>query len=125
MPFWFLRSGLAPVFEKLTADMPNARAWFTRLEALGHGAPRDMTPDEALAVARDATPAAALPSQPEPQGFAPGDRVTVMADDYGRDPIAGVVSHCSANRIALSRETAEAGAVVTHFPRAGFFVMRG
>lgn len=125
MPFWFLRSGLAPVFEKLTADMPNARAWFARLEALGHGAPQDMTPEEALAVARAATPAAALPSQPEPQGFAPGDRVTVMADDYGRDPIAGVVSHCSANRIALARETAEAGAVVTHFPRAGFFVVRG
>jgi glutathione S-transferase len=124
MPFWFLRSGLAPVFEELTADLPAARAWFARVEALGHGTSSPLTPEEALAIAKDATPAPALPGAPEPQGFGPGDRVIVMADDYGRDPIEGIVSHCSANRIALARETVEAGAIVTHFPRAGFLVRR-
>jgi glutathione S-transferase len=47
-----------------------------------------------------------------------------MADDYGRDPIAGVLVGASAQEIALRRHDAAVGDVVVHFPRAGFWVVR-
>jgi len=124
MPFWFLRSGLAPMFDALMAPLPAAAAWFERVVAIGHGRPEPFDAADAFAIASDAMPAPALPSQPEPQAFGPGDRVFVMADDYGRDPIEGVVTHCSAQRIAIARNAGDAGEVVVHFPRAGFLVRR-
>ena len=57
-------------------------------------------------------------------GWKPGDRVQVMPDDYGRDPVAGELVRSSANEIAIRRSAPEVGEVVVHFPRAGFLVMR-
>ena len=61
----------------------------------------------------------------DPSGrFQPGDRVTVSADDYGRDPVAGSVVFANAHEIAIRREAPEVGEVVVHFPRAGFNVVK-
>jgi hypothetical protein len=60
----------------------------------------------------------------EPNGWRVGDRVAVMADDYGRDPIAGEIVRASAQEIAIQRNDPEVGDVVVHFPRAGFLVVR-
>ncbi len=54
----------------------------------------------------------------------PGDAVTVMADDYGRDPITGKLVSSSAQHIALKRSDPRVGEVVVHFPRAGFLVLK-
>jgi glutathione S-transferase len=59
----------------------------------------------------------------EPNGLRLGDRVAVMADDYGRDPIAGEIVRATAQEIAIRRCDPEVGDVVVHFPRAGFFVV--
>ncbi len=46
-----------------------------------------------------------------------------MDDDYGRDHVAGTLVSSSAHRIAIRRTDPEAGDVVVHFTRAGFWVL--
>ena len=69
------------------------------------------------------TDAAADPG--EPNGLKPGDKVMVMPDDYGRDPVAGELVRSSAQEIAVRRVDPALGEIVVHFPRAGFMVLRG
>lgn len=125
MNIWFLRGALADRFAALTADMPALSAWAARVKAIGHGDGRPIGGDDALAQAGRAEPAAALQSDAhDSQGLKPGDAVTVMADDYGRDPVRGAIWHVRPHEIAIARDTLEAGRVVVHFPRAGFMVRR-
>jgi glutathione S-transferase len=121
---WFLQSYYPPAGDVLA---PHAKigGWLARVKAIGHGSMKPMEPKEALAVARAATPDTTPAADPgEPNGWKPGDRVLVMPDDYGRDPVAGELVRSSANEIALKRSAPEVGEVVVHFPRAGFLVMR-
>ena len=61
-----------------------------------------MTPKEALAVAKAANPEAKTAARSaRPNGRKPGDKVTVSADDYGRDPIAGEIVFSNAHEIAI------------------------
>ena len=53
-----------------------------------------------------------------------GRQVTVAADDYGRDPVCGVLVGSSAHHVAVRREDPLAGQVVVHFPRIGFSVQQ-
>jgi hypothetical protein len=77
---------------------------------------------DALTVARDAQPGPAPEHDPaDPLGLAPGAGVVVMADDYGRDPIAGKLVAANRERIVIARETSDLGLLHVHFPRAGFF----
>jgi hypothetical protein len=48
--------------------------------------------------------------------------VTVRADDYGRDPIAGALVAASAERVVIAREDPAVGLVHVHFPRAGYLL---
>jgi len=122
---WFLRSGSADDHALLTAHTPRLNAWAARVDGFGHGNPADMTPEAAFAIAKAASPETARESiAGEPQGLAPGMQVAVMPDDYGRDPVAGEIVFVGPQEIAIRRQTAEAGEVVVHFPRAGFLVMK-
>ena len=123
---WFIANALPHRAGELLAEFPNVQAWFARVKAIGHGQPADMTPKEALAVAKSATSEAKEAADPhDPNGRKPGDRVTVSADDYGRDPIAGTLVFANAHEIAIRREAPEVGEVVVHVPRAGFRVSAG
>ena len=53
-----------------------------------------------------------------------GDRITVSADDYGRDQIAGELVYASANEVVIRRESERTGEVMVHFPRVGFIVIK-
>lgn len=46
--------------------------------------------------------------------------MTVAADDYGRDPIAGALVAVNAQRIVIQREVGELGWLNIHFPRVGY-----
>ena len=123
-PLWFLRA--APGAPALLTEFAHIAGWQARIAGIGHGDRVAMTPAEALAVARASTPADALPSDPhEPNGIASGDRVTITADDYGFDRIAGQVVHCSAHSVAIRRAEPGSPPLVVHFPRFGFRVERG
>jgi glutathione S-transferase len=120
---WFIANALPHKAKETIAEFPHVEAWYARVRAIGHGTKSDMTPAEALAVAKAATPTtAAVPDPHDPNGRVPGDKVTVSADDYGRDAIAGDIVFSNAHEIAIARRDPIVGDVVVHFPRAGFVV---
>ncbi len=124
MNVWFLKSFLNHVAEPLLKEFPRVEAWYARIAAFGHGKPAPMDAKDALAIAKAATSETAEAADPhDPNGRKPGDRVKVMADDYGRDPVEGALVSSSAQHIAIRREAPEVGEVVVHFPRAGFVVL--
>lgn len=121
---WFLQSFYPPAAELLQPH-PGVRGWAERVKAIGHGKHTAMERAEAIAIAKAATSTTVPGIEPgEPNGWRVGDRVAVMADDYGRDPIAGEIVRASAQEIAIRRSDPEVGDVVVHFPRAGFLVVR-
>lgn len=125
MNLWFLRSALPELYEKFMKDAPAAAGWARRVEAIGHGRPKPMSSAEALAIARASAPDDSGVADPrEPQGLQRGDRVRVAADDYGRDPVEGLLVRSCANEIVIHRNDPQAGSVHVHFPRAGFLVTR-
>jgi glutathione S-transferase len=124
MNVWFLRNPLGVVADGFLKEFPAVDAWFGRVQAIGHGSYTAMDPKEALAIAKAATPSPTRAADPfDPNGRKPGDRVSVMPDDYGRDPVVGEIVFSTAHEIAIRREDPAVGEVVVHFPRAGFMVM--
>ncbi|WP_337189240.1 glutathione S-transferase family protein [Phenylobacterium sp.] len=125
MNVWWLAGASARSFDDLTADLTRLRAWRDRIQGLGHGRRSDLDPAEAVGVARASAPAGATGvDADDPSGFAAGDAVVVQADDYGRDPIEGVLAGLTRDRIVIARDTSESGAVHVHFPRAGYVLAR-
>ncbi len=122
---WFLRSGEPEAFARFTAAMPALTAWSKRMGAIGHGKPTDMSAEAAFKIAAAATPEPARASvEGEAQGLKPGMTVSVMPDDYGRNPVTGEIVFIDPQEIAVRRQAEGAGEVVVHFPRAGFWVMK-
>jgi glutathione S-transferase len=125
MNVWWLSAAARGEAEELLARFPRVSAWRERMRAIGHGSRSEMTPAEALAIARSAEPAPApVHDAADPSGLAPGAAVTVAADDYGRDPIAGDLVALTPSRIVIARQTAELGRLHIHFPRIGYVVAR-
>ena len=123
MNVWFLKSALAPVAKTFLEEFPKLSAWYTRLRDIGHGTVTALDAREALEIAKRASPEAKVSTDPhDPNGRKAGDKVTVSADDYGRDPIAGEIVFSNAHEIAIRRIDPQVGDVVVHFPRAGFNV---
>lgn len=118
-PVWMLRNRVPEL--GLLDDTPRVRAWVERMGAFGHGAPAEFDAKDALRTAREAVPRPVEPTHPElPAGMEIGQRVTVAADDYGKEPVTGYLVACSAQRVILRRGEPAAGEVNVHFPRAGF-----
>ena len=124
MNVWFFRNTLAAATDALLKEFPAVSAWFERVKAIGHGALTPMDAKEALRIAKESTSTAKPLVDPyEPNGRKPGDSVSVMPDDYGRDAVVGELVFSNAHEIAIKRNAPEVGDVVVHFPRAGFMVM--
>ncbi|MFK9081656.1 glutathione S-transferase family protein [Pseudomonas neuropathica] len=118
-PLWFLKA--TPVTSPLVDNYPAVSAWLARVLGFGHGAPSDMTSEEALNVARDAMPAA-LPDEAfeDPNGFKVGQQVVIAATDYGVDPVAGKLMFAGSEELIVRREDERSGVVHVHVPRFGF-----
>src|SRR6185503_9595949 len=101
------------------------RARLERIEAFGHGTFTEMQGAEAVEVAQQATPAARRAHDPsEPNGLRPGDRVEIVHESFGQDPVTGELVASSVHEIAIAREDARAGDVVVHLPREHYKVRR-
>jgi glutathione S-transferase len=125
MNIWWLSGAARAQAEALLAGLPRVTAWRGRMRAIGHGTRSEMTGADALAAARAAEPGPPPPhDRADPLGLSPGDPVTVAADDYGRDPIAGWLVALNPERVTIAREAAEVGRVHVHFPRIGYVVAR-
>jgi glutathione S-transferase len=101
------------------------RSWLDRIEGFGLGDFDPMSGEEAVEVARDAEP---LPASGvdsgEPNGIAEGDKVRVVHENFGNDPVAGEVSSASIHEIVIEREDERAGCVAVHFPREHYMVTK-
>lgn len=122
-PVWFLRNfpPAAVVFD----EFPAVLAWAERIAAMGHGRRSEMSADEALRIAKESSPTMVAASDAaEPNGWKPGDRVTVTPDDYGFDPVAGEIVATNVHEVAIHRRDEQVGDIVVHFPRIGFKIDR-
>lgn len=124
MGVWFLRNTLADDANALMAEWPQVATWYDRVKAIGHGKFTKLDSKDALEIAKSASPAAKPVADPhDPNGRKPGDKISVMPDDYGRDPVVGELIFSNAQQIAIRRHDPIVGDVAVHFPRAGFLVM--
>lgn len=101
---------------------PAVRAWVERVAAVGDGTRTEMTGEEALAVAKAATPEKPRESESAEGAPALGARVSVQTEDRVPEPVIGEVVLVRRDEIAIRRTDPEAGEIVVHFPRAGFLV---
>jgi glutathione S-transferase len=120
-PLWFLRS--SPVTAPLVDEYPAVATWLSRVLDFGHGSSTELSGEEAVAIARDATPAA-LPDEAfsDPNGFVAGQQVSIAAIDYGVDGVEGELLYAGREEMILRREDPRAGTVHVHFPRMGFAI---
>lgn len=116
---WFLKA--TPVTAPLVEAYPEVAAWLGKVLGVGHGSHSELSAEDALAIARQATPAA-LPDEVfvEPNGFQAGQQVAICAVDYGTDPVEGELLFAGAEELILRREDKRAGVVHVHFPRMGY-----
>jgi glutathione S-transferase len=121
-PCWFIGHHLGPTAEPL-GELPNIQAWMGRVRAIGHGSPTELSAQDALAIAAAATPQIhAAEDANDPAQRRPGDKVQVLPDDTGRDPVDGEIVALSRDEIVIRRADPQVGEIAVHFPRAGFIV---
>jgi glutathione S-transferase len=116
--------GLHERTRALLEPAPCVRDWMGRVAALGHGKPSAMESLDAIAVARDATPAAFEGEPTVPDGMSLGDPVLVLADEFGSGHVTGALAASDLHEIAVRRQTERAGEVVVHFPREEYTVIK-
>ena len=116
---WFIHSAF-PTAASLFESIAHVPEWLERVKAIGYGKRSEVSREDALDIARTTKPMAGTiaPRDAELEG----KRVTVAADDYGRDAVDGLLVGSSEHHVSISREDPQAGQVVVHFPRIGFSV---
>lgn len=121
--YWFVRERYAEQ-QALFSEFPHLLSWAGRMEGLGHGTQSPMTAAEALAAAKSVEPKTPRREDPrDPQGLAPGRRVTVQpTTDSAENPIEGVLHAVDRESVAILREHPDCGRVAVHFPRVGYRV---
>ena len=120
---WFLR-GRWNQGSNFLSEFDDLLRWEKNIEAIGHGSMLEMSPEDAIKIAKDKEPITKQNSDAfDPQGLKPGMRVTVSPDlDGGEQPVEGEVVATSANTITLLRKNTDIGYIGVHFPREGYRV---
>lgn len=120
---WFLRGrwNNGPTF---LSEFPHLERWEKNVREIGHGTVTEMSPETAIASAREREPVTQAHGDPhDPQGLKPGTRVSVSPDlDGGEQPVQGEVLRADADTIAVFRLDEDAGNLCVHFPRVGYRV---
>lgn len=121
---WFIRLNVPePDF---LAGCAATQAWLARMAGFGHGSPSPLEGQAALAIAKAATPELIKAGTiADMSGRKPGEKVTVAANDYGRDPVAGELVALDERAIVIRRSDPAVGELHVHFPRVGFDVTAG
>jgi glutathione S-transferase len=99
---------------------PKVNAWMDRLQAYGQGKSTQIGADQALELARAASPRA-LPESTQDESLI-GKTVRIAPDDYGRIPVEGTLVASTDERWIVARDDAAVGRVHVHFPRQGFVI---
>lgn len=114
-----------PTTAVLLDGLKHVPAWLARVATIGHGERSELDPGDAIAIARDATPAPIEGEPAElPDGLAAGDSVVVVPEELGSGPVAGELLATGVHEIAVRRTSERAGELVVHFPREDYLVVR-
>lgn len=121
---WFLR-GRWDRGPEFLSEFEHLVRWETNVTAIGHGKMTEMSPEDAIRRAKDCEPVTTPMTDPhEPQGLAPGQKVSVSPDlDGGEQPVEGEVVAADCNTITVLRRDPDVGKIGVHFPRAGYRVV--
>jgi hypothetical protein len=123
-PMWFTLEKTPSVAGILDAT-PLLKDWMLRMKAIGHGHPEKMKSEQALEVAKNATPAdVSQLAFVDDHGIPLGSEVTITADNFGLEPTLGILVAATKTRLTLRREDERAGTVHVHFPRNGFILKK-
>jgi glutathione S-transferase len=121
-PLWFIQ--MVPPVAGILQFVPLVLEWMERIREIGHGTSTDMTSMDAIAVAKAECSVVSDIVPGDVSGIAVGDRVAIMPNDYGFDPVEGELVLLKANEMALRREDERAGTVTVHFPRIGYQIRK-
>jgi len=120
---WFLRGRWAggPSFLSEFTDLVR---WEENVSAIGHGTSTDVSPAEAIALAKKLEPVSETGvTAHDPQGLKVGQGVTISPDvNGGEQPVAGLIRFANAETVVIERTDDDVGTVCVHFPRAGYRV---
>ncbi len=115
---WFVR---AIPFAKVTSEpmlaLPHVAGWIGRMARFGHGSPTEISADDAIAIAKAATPRLVGGSIDAP--FAARQMVAVRGEGSGDTPVTGQLARLDSGGITVLREAERAGLVAVHLPRLG------
>jgi hypothetical protein len=116
---WFVRN--APDAGAILAQFPGVQRWLAAIDAMGQGRREEMTPEAALAIAKDAEPATPHRADPgDPNGLTPGTKVAISSDDLPQSRFEGEVLALDVDEVVIVRHDPACGAIALHFPRAGY-----
>jgi glutathione S-transferase len=119
---WWLRA--PPRRDALLQRFPALCAWADRIAAIGHGTPEPRTSEDALQAARAAQSHPAWqPDWPAVDDARLNQQVTVLPDDYGRDPLSGTLSAVSDRHVTVTRAVPGLGTVRVHLPKVNYEVV--
>ena len=115
---------LTPPTASLLAPFARVAGWRERVAAVGEGRRTEISAADAIVIAYRSEPETGGGVEPNPNGYAPGDRLSIAPDDYGCDPVVGELVALDSFEIAIRRSHPRVGSVVVHFPQQGFVIMR-
>ncbi|MGJ7574174.1 glutathione S-transferase family protein [Variovorax sp. RB2P76] len=100
--------------------------WMDRMAAIGHGVPEKFTSDEAIAVAKAATPHSLLTDSTfqDDHGIPLGTAVTIRAESFGLEETPGTLVAATRTHYTLKRSEERVGTVHVHFPRIGYVLKK-
>jgi glutathione S-transferase len=97
---------------------PRVCAWEARVKALGHGdRGADVTREEAIAVARSASPLPVVPAGGDGT-FAPGDAVSIKYHDANTPVLEGALLSIDLHALSLRPARSDVGDLNIHMPRS-------
>lgn len=105
---------------------PPVLDWMDRMAAIGHGTPEKFSADEAIAVAKAATPHTLLTDSTfqDDHGIALGSAVTIRAESFGLEETPGTLIAATRTHYTLERQGERTGTVHVHFPRIGYVLRK-
>lgn len=97
---------------------PLVMAWMDRLQAVGQGHRTEISAEQTLKIAREATPRAIASEHQQDARI--GQRVGIAPSDYARDATIGRLVGVTPTRWIIARDTPDLGTLHVHFPQTGF-----
>ncbi len=124
---WFIIWFIKERYSEATAffsEFPMLNRWADRMAAIGHGSSTEMSPLDALAIAKSSSPTTAEREDPhDPQGLKVGMLVRIEPlTDSGEQAVKGTLRALSRDVVAITITDPACGEVAVSFPRVGYRV---